>query len=182
MRIPWRGLSLALIQVVIVASLGGKLLYDRAHYPRVWVKTAPVDPKLPIRGRYLQLGIVVDASAFPDDSFTPPASGEGTAADRRSAARQMRPGKLVLEHGRLVAEPAPPGDDASYLRLWRDDVGSWAQPLIPLAFFIPEHAPDPSIREKGEALWVEVTVTPSGDLRPLRLGVKMHGRMTPVQD
>ncbi|MFZ0426572.1 MAG: hypothetical protein WAO20_00525 [Acidobacteriota bacterium] len=182
MKTPWRGLSLALIQVVIVASLGGKLLYDRAHYPRVWVKTAPVDPKLPIRGRYLRLGVVVDASAFPADDFTLPASGEGSASQSQPVPRQMHPGRLVLEHGRLVAEPAPSGEDASYLRLWRDDTGSWAQPLVPLAFFIPEHAPDPSIREQGETLWVEVTVTPSGGLRPLRLGVKKDGRMTPVQN
>ena len=34
---------------------------DRATRPRVWVETAPYDPDLPIRGRYVSLQIVVDA-------------------------------------------------------------------------------------------------------------------------
>lgn len=51
----WKGIALGALQCVIVLSLGGKLLYDRATCPRVWVKTQPWDPSLPIRGRYLAL-------------------------------------------------------------------------------------------------------------------------------
>jgi hypothetical protein len=50
-----KGLILAGLHCAMVLSLTGKLLYDRATYPRVWVKTAPYDPSLPIRGRYLSL-------------------------------------------------------------------------------------------------------------------------------
>lgn len=50
-----KSLILAAVQCGIVLSMGGKLLYDRATCPRVWVKTAPYDPSLPIRGRYLAL-------------------------------------------------------------------------------------------------------------------------------
>lgn len=50
-----KGLILAALQCAIVLSLAGKLLYDRATCPRVWVKTVPWDPSLPIRGRYLAL-------------------------------------------------------------------------------------------------------------------------------
>ena len=41
-----------------------------------------------------------------------------------------------------------------------------------VAYFIPEHIPDPSIRAAGEDLWVEVTVPNKGPPRPIRLGVK----------
>ena len=55
MRLLHKGLILAGLQALMVLSLTGKLLYDRATCPRVWVKTAPYDPNLPIRGRYLSL-------------------------------------------------------------------------------------------------------------------------------
>ena len=42
----------------------------------------------------------------------------------------------------------------------------------PVAFFIPEHVPDPSRRPPGEQLWVEATVPKKGAPRPIRLGVK----------
>ena len=55
MKTLWKGLALGAIQCLIVLSISGKLLYDRSTCPRVWVKTAPYDPSLPIRGRYLSL-------------------------------------------------------------------------------------------------------------------------------
>ena len=50
----------------------------------------------------------------------------------------------------------------------------------PLAYFIPEHVPDPSARPVGEELWVEVTLPRKGPLRPIRLGVKKNGVLTPL--
>lgn len=55
MNVLSKGLILGALQCAVVLSLGGKLLYDRATCPRVWVKTVPWDPSLPIRGRYLSL-------------------------------------------------------------------------------------------------------------------------------
>jgi hypothetical protein len=51
----------------------------------------------------------------------------------------------------------------------------------PLAYFIPEHVPDPSRRADGEELWVEVTVPARGAPRPIRLGVKKDGQLMPLQ-
>ena len=51
----------------------------------------------------------------------------------------------------------------------------------PLAFFIPEHVPDPSIRPAGEELWAEVTMPRKGAPRPIRLGVKRNGELTPLK-
>ena len=50
----------------------------------------------------------------------------------------------------------------------------------PVAFFIPEHVPDPSRRSTGEELWVEVSVPRSGPPRPIRLAVKKNGVLTPL--
>lgn len=116
MNATGRGLVLAALHLALVGALGGKLLLDRARYPRMWVKTLPVDPDLPIRGRYVQLRV------------------------------------------------EPPGTGAPQV----------------LAFFIPEHGPDPSRRPPGEELWAEVTVPPRGPLRPIRLGVRRHGQLTPL--
>jgi hypothetical protein len=58
-----KGLILAGVQCLMVLSLTGKLLYDRATCPRVWVRTAPYDPNLPIRGRYLSLQLVPEKDA-----------------------------------------------------------------------------------------------------------------------
>lgn len=110
-----KGLIVALVHLAIVGSLGAKLLYDRATRPREWVHVLPVDPDLPIRGRYVRLRI------------------EGRPLDDQ------------------------------------------------IAFFIPEHVPDPSIREAGEELWAEVTLPRRGPPRPIRLGVKKNGVLTPLE-
>jgi hypothetical protein len=42
----------------------------------------------------------------------------------------------------------------------------------PVAFFLPEHAADPSIAPPGKQLGVEVSVPPKGPPRPIRLEVR----------
>ncbi|HET7694915.1 MAG TPA: GDYXXLXY domain-containing protein [Vicinamibacterales bacterium] len=108
-----KGLVVAALHVALTASLGAKLLIDRAMRPRVWVQVVPVDPDDPLRGRYVRLRV-------------------------------------------------KDGDEQ-------------------LAFFIPEHIPDPSIREPGEELWAEVTLPRKGPPRPIRLAVKKDGVLTPLR-
>ena len=64
-----KGLIVAAIHLALVSSLGAKLLIDRATRPRVWARTAPVDPNLPIRGRYVQLRIEGRASGEQSDPW-----------------------------------------------------------------------------------------------------------------
>ena len=53
---------------------------------------------------------------------------------------------------------------------------------VPVAYFIPADAIDPSIRPAGEELWVEVSIPKRGDPRPIRLGVKPSGgEITPLE-
>ena len=110
-----KGLLLALLHLMLVLSVAGKYYMDRTRLPRVWVRTMPFDPNLPIRGRYVRLRLT--------------GSVEVTGA---------------------------------------------------VAFFIPEHVPDPSRRPAGEELWVEVSVPAKGPPRPIRLGVKKDGVLTPL--
>src|SRR5262249_50277151 len=93
-RCGMKSLVIAVTHVMIVASLGGKLLLDRAIRPRIWARTSPVDPNLPIRGRYVRLRI--EATPAPDLG----ASG-GDAI----------PVALSAEDGRLIATRA--GDNAT---------------------------------------------------------------------
>lgn len=59
MKTRTKGLFLAAIHLAFLLSLGGKLLLDRATRPRFWLLAAPVDPNLPIRGRYVDLSVSI---------------------------------------------------------------------------------------------------------------------------
>jgi hypothetical protein len=158
-----KGLIVAGLHVAIVASLGAKLLVDRATRPRVWARTAPIDPSLPFRGRYLRLGVeaLAGPGAMPANSF----------------------GKVVLSErdGQLLATPVT--DRSGELARFVDRAGERVVVLVePLAYFIPEHAADPSRRPPGEELWVEVTIPRAGAPRPIRIGVKKDGELKPIDD
>jgi uncharacterized membrane-anchored protein len=151
-----RGIAVAAVQCLIVLSLAGKYSYDRERLPRVWVKTAPYDPNLPIRGRYVRLRVEVDGPEL-----------QGTFEMVR----------LGIRDGRLTAVPSAP-DPGVYVTRFPN--GPWFL-NDPVAYFIPEHADDPSRRPAGEELWVEVSVPPKGPPRPLRLGVRRNGVLTPLE-
>ena len=63
MKLRHKALLLGAVQCLMVLSLTGKLLLDRATCPRVWVKTTRWDPSLPIRGRYIALQLAPDPGA-----------------------------------------------------------------------------------------------------------------------
>ena len=65
-----KGIVVGALQCALALSLAGKLLYDRATCPRVWVKTLPYDPNLPIRGRYLSLRLAPDPGSSYFDRTT----------------------------------------------------------------------------------------------------------------
>jgi hypothetical protein len=167
----------AVLHVAIVASLGAKLLFDRATQPRVWARAAPVDPNLPIRGRYVSLRL--EAGMGEGLTFSPPR----TVVDPDGRPGSVPPDRVAISlsvrDDRLVALPAS-GSSALYAR--GSQRGDTTVALLdqPLAYFIPEHVPDPSRRSVGEELWVEVTLPRRGAPRPIRLGVKKDGVLTPL--
>ena len=156
MRPLHKGLLLASLHTILVLGVGARFLLDRATLPKAWARTRPVDPDLPIRGRYVSLQIEPQAEKL----------SAGTAE-----------AVLRVEDGRLLAAPLEGGAGGGVRLAWFAGILVVAEPV---AFFIPEHVPDPSRRPPGEELWVEVSVPPKGPPRPIRLGVKKDGVLTPL--
>ena len=165
-----KGLAIALLHILIVLSLGGKLLYDRAHRPRVWVKTGSFDPELPIRGRYLTLNLEVHAPGLE----TPANSPNVHSYDWQSV-------KLEVENGQLLARPTQERSDMGIFDWNRRPNSSGDVHFLspPVMFFIPEHAETPRIKS-GEELWAEVTIPTKGPPRPIQLAIKRGGEWHPL--
>ncbi len=149
MKTLQKGLAVAVIQILIVLSVGGKLLYDRATRPRVWVRTASVDPDLPIRGRYLTLSLEVH-NAEPVQPQDPKHPGLYSGAYNVD---------LAVENGELVAHKTerPTGMTINSWGWQRNRGGDISVLSSPVVFFLPEHADAPRLGRDGE-LWAEVTV------------------------
>ncbi len=171
MRNISKGLIVTLLHVLIICSLAGKLLYDRATRPRVWVKTGAVDPDLPIRGRYLTLSLEVQV----------PTEELYKGNDRGTYPQGV---DLAVEHGQLVAHSSA---DSSRLYVFmanrpRSRPESQTIPLMltpPVDFFLPEHGVVPRL-EAGDELWAEVTVPKKGPPRPIALALKRGSEWQPL--
>ena len=129
-----RALLLAAIQLALVLAVGAKLQYDRSALPRAWVEAAGVDPNLPIRGRYVALNLLFE-----------PAAGSSVTTEEHTPVR----GRLEMQDGQPVVATLPEapgtwrwngqsfvGTDTAHGRRWRT--------VEAVAFFLPEHAPDPT--------------------------------------
>jgi len=87
---------------------------------------------------------------------------------------------LRAENGHLVVNHAPRPTGLSVTR-WKTRTGEVTAVLSePVSYFLPEHAIDPSRRQQGEELWVEVTVPAKGPPRPIQLAVKRGETFTPL--
>ena len=172
-----KGLLLGLMQIAIVSSLGVKLMVDRSAYPRVWARAAPVDPSLPIRGRYVSLRL--EARIGPGLDLPMPRSMVAPNGRVIAQSADARPVVLAAEEGALVARPSTSTSGLLARARQRGDERV-AELIDPLAYFIPDGIADPSRRAAGEELWVEVTIPRRGAPRPIRLGVKKDGTLTPL--
>ena len=109
-----KGIIVALAHVLIVLTLGGKLLYDRAHRPRVWVRTIQVDPDLPIRGRYLTLSLEILAPDYsPEAEHSSPLKGQNQAMPEYfydDVELAVVDGQLRLANGTRVTVQRPEGE------------------------------------------------------------------------
>lgn len=153
-----KGLLIALVQVALVAAVAGKLLYDRHALPRAWVQTAGVDPVLPIRGRYVSLNLLFEAA--PESASIAPDVVVAT-------------GVIVVRDGRPLAVMEDPAtvSDAAGLGFTRRQMPEGMRWMLvePVAFFLPEHARDPTRDARPGELWVEATFPRRGAPRPIRL-------------
>lgn len=174
-----KGLAVALLHLLVVGSLGAKLLYDRSHRPRVWVRVANYDPDLPIRGRYLSLSLEI-----PTEGITVTKSAYSYSRDKDGKPifwPEARPGRcdLVLRNNILTAVGSEQGQYTLFVRQFRD------QPSVVLVntmtpFFIPEHLDTRAIRN-AQQLWMEATIPRKGPPRPIRLAAKQDGVLSPFE-
>ena len=167
-----KGLLLGVVQLVLVLSLGGKLLYDRMTRPRVWVQGAVYDPDLPIRGRYLGQRIRFAAEGF---SYTDPRQpgGNGWFQNRVWAYLEVQNNQLIAK-----AQGTGPGE---WVHLQKNTDGTMvAVSDEPVLVFLSESAVVPTLKP-GEELWLEVTVPAKGPPRPIRIGMKKNGVLTPLK-
>ena len=163
-----KGIIVAALHLAIVLSLGGKLLYDRASRPRVWVLTGTVDPDLPIRGRYFTLNLQVQAPDF--KGFDPKQYGVQNVW-------------LDVENGRLIAHQTNK-NTGLYMANWGwNRAGQPAQSAYmlspPVTFFIAEHAETPHLN-RGDEMRAEVTIPKKGPPRPIQLAIKRGTEWRPL--
>lgn len=155
------GVVLALFQAGLLLLVGLTFWIERLTAPRLWALAQPVDPNLPIRGRYVSLRLRV------------PLSGVDTSESTTQSVI------LQGQGDRLVAENDGDGERYAGVLIRRD-----GQTLVelsePLALFIPPDVKDPSRRSPSDPLWVEVTLPRSGPPRPIQLGVMRGGRVRPL--
>jgi hypothetical protein len=167
-----KGVLLGAIQIALLLSLGGKLVYDRITCPRVWVLCEVYDPELPIRGRYLSERLRIRA-----EGFTYKESDQRNSADWYGNRYRA---SLEVRNSQLIAKPQGSGS-GEWVHLRKNSDGTIvAVSEEPVLFFIPEHAEVPGLKS-NEEMWVEVTVPEKGPPRPIRIGVKRSGTLTPLK-
>ena len=155
------GVVLALFQAGLLLLVGFTFWIERLTAPRLWALAQPVDPNLPIRGRYVSLRLRVPLSGV-----------ETSESTTQSVILQGQGDRLVAEND---------GDGERYAgALIRRDGQTLVELSEPLALFIPPDVKDPSRRSPSDPLWVEVTLPRSGPPRPIQLGVMRGGRVRPL--
>lgn len=159
----FKGLVIAVVHLCLISMLGAKLLYDRAIQPSVWIRSAPYDPNLPIRGRYVRLQLIVEPRGI--DELKP----ESEWQLPQSVILRVEGERLLAEEEQKNRPYDPSGLHVRHINIGNEKVAALDEPV---AFFIPENIPDPSRRQPGEQLWVEATIPKKGMPRPVRLGVK----------
>lgn len=188
-----KAVAVAVIQVLIVCSLGAKLLYDRRTRPRAWFKTEKYDPNLPTRGRYVWLQAEVNDRRSAEEiqkKFKKEIEMEENQRSRVGFGTFYQFGR---ECGRLEVRGEMPtpifeeeyaGWDCPDLAFTRRQMGDRTvlQLVQPMVFFISDTAKDPTGRPRGEELWVLATIPRKGPPRALALGVRKQGEtnITPL--
>jgi hypothetical protein len=186
MRPFTKGVAVALIQVLIVCSLGAKLLYDRRTRPQAWFKTARYDPNLPIRGRYVSLQIELNDSRSAEEVEKKFANEIGMMQNGQGRNNFSRFSSFGRECGSIKVRDGVPfaefDDSASTWNCdnltfdrWRPDSETRIRLAEPILFFISDTAKDPTGLNRGEDLWVLATIPRKGPPRPIALGVKKAG-------
>jgi hypothetical protein len=168
-----KGITLAVIQLLLVASLAAKLLYDRTTQPRGWAKVQTYDPDLPIRGRYLWEQLNMPAEGFTVER-NENARNPSWGYMQQWAYYSVRDGQLIASS---TGSPSQPG---GWVNVWKNaDDTMHARAEQSSFFFIPDTANIPPL-QRGDEMWMEVTLPKKGPPRPIRMALKHNGQFTPL--
>jgi len=180
-----RAIAIAGIHVLLISSLGAKLLYDRQTCPQAWFKTQQYDPNLPIRGRYMSLQVEVRDPRAPDELESKFGTEIRNVENSRKQYAWHGPfdfghecGSIAVRDGKPVAVFEPEGstcDNLSFSRQRFEGGETTLRVNEPVLFFVPDTAQLPAPTRNQTELWVLATVPRSGPPRPIALGVKKAG-------
>ena len=191
MKFSKTSLILLVIQLAIVSSIAAKYFYQGVTCPRVWTRAAAYDPALFMRGRYLSLRLTVDACASTLPSAKQaqfPRNIDGVPNGNNFSIQTPQDvyfsANLAVKNNKLtairIADPSNP-EQSGQTVVGSPGASCNAMRLaVPVNFYIPEHATDPSWVKPGQELWIEVTVPPKGPPRPLQLALRDNGAWKPL--
>ncbi len=189
MRPMTKAVAVTLVQILLISSLGAKLLYDRHTRPRAWFKTRQYDPNLPIRGRYMSLQIELKDSRSPEEIEARFGNEIRAQENLRTKYPQRGPFLFGRECGDITVHDGVPtavfeqsrsvksGWRCENLSFIRQRSGGAANDTTlrlndAVLFFIPDTAEDPSRAHAREEVWVLATIPRKGPPRPITLGIK----------
>ena len=160
------------VQMLLVLSIAGKYLYERKVCPRVWVRSAQYDPSLPLRGRYLGLQLTVNVCGLPHEAkYFAVGYNNQPGYWRWRVVPLAKDGKLTV----ALAGDSDRPEVTTEVTEWGSRGCERSTLLESVEYFISDAAKSPFPLGKGEDLWVEVTVPPSGPPRPLQLAKAKGG-------
>ncbi len=182
-------LALLIIQLALVSTIAAKYLYQRWTCPRVWTRAAAFDPQSPMRGRYLALQLIVDGC----QSTLPSAKNATFPRDVNGA---VKPGQYILRpndvefranlkagNNALVAVRIEGTEDPNAGEVVVGAAGSPCNQMqleSSTDFLISDTAQSPLPLKPGQELWIEVTVPPKGQPRPIQMALKDNGAWKPL--
>lgn len=180
---------LTLIQCVLVLTIAGKYAYERKVCPRVWTRSANVDPNSPLRGRYLVLSPEIDACGLKAGEGPNRGDSNGRPGSDPQAIQVQPPqfhywrAKVIARQGKLVAVEMPDSTPSSTLvNVFQEKNKPCDRASIQsgIDYYIPDTAKWPPELGAHDSLWIEVTVPPAGPPRPIQLAVSRNGVFTPM--
>lgn len=166
-----KGAVVLAAQLVLVLSVAAKFAWERHVCPMVWTRTYQVDPSLPLRGRYLSLTMTASACGLPNgtEEFQYGLNARHEWAQTPAQGWRVH---TIAQNGQLTMVPAPEDDSANAQQalLGKGAPCQEARLQEPIDYFVSDKATVPPLRA-GEAMWVLVTVPPSGPPRPVQLAI-----------
>jgi hypothetical protein len=185
MKLSRSSIILLIVQLVIVSSIAAKYLYQRNTCPRVWTTVVTYDPEMIMRGRYLSMQLHVDAcnvklppiSSFQNEyEIRENFDQHGIASGELDAQIGVRQGKLTV----LSLDESRTARNSQLIQLRKKEGCDRAILSTGTEFYLSEHAHSPFPLQKGQEMWVEVTVPPLGPPRPIQLALKQGTTWQPL--